>query len=298
MLEGHRVAVVTGGSSGIGRATALNLSTNGYRVFASVRNRESGAKLEHMAKRAGRTVELVLMDVADDASVESAFAAVLEQAGHIDVLVNNAGIGANGVVEESAVAIFESVMNVNLYGPIRCIQAVLPSMRASRSGCIVNVSSVAGRVAAFAQAPYVASKWALEGLSEELAFEIAPFGVRVAIIEPGITRSSIFSKNTRVPSGTGAYGTHYSRMFRHYAEGLKHATDPDDVAEVIYHAIVTEVPTLRYVTSWSGPEMISGRRKLSDEAWVALGASEDDLAFYTSFEASFGVAIPWSDTEP
>src|SRR5436305_7016261 len=192
---GHgSVAVVTGANSGIGRATAIHLATSGYRVFGTVRKVASATKLQTMAEAAGVDVELVTLDVAEDESVRGGMAEILDRAGQIDVLVNNAGVGANAVTEEASPAYFLDVLNVNVAGPVRCIQAVLPHMRARASGCIVNVSSITGRVAAIAQAPYATSKWALEGMSEGLAQEIAPFGIRVAIVEPGVTKSAIFAK--------------------------------------------------------------------------------------------------------
>ena len=145
---------------------------------------------------------------------------ILDEAGRVDTLVNNAGIGGNGVAEEASPSLYLDVMNVNLCGAVRCLQAVLPAMRERRSGSIVNVTSIAGRVAAIAQSPYVASKFALEGLSEGLAQELAPFGIRVVIIEPGVTKSAIFAKSIDTPNATGAYDAPYRRMFQFYAAGL------------------------------------------------------------------------------
>ena len=116
------------------------------------------------------------------------------------MLVNNAGIGGNGVAEETPIDVYADVMDVNVYGTVRCAQAVLPQMRERGSGCIINVSSIAGVIAAIAQSPYVTSKWALEGLTEGLAQEVAPFGIRVALIEPGIVMTAIMAKNTDAPT--------------------------------------------------------------------------------------------------
>src|SRR5213078_4398172 len=141
----------------------------------------------------------------DDGSVRDGMAEIVDRAGGVDVLVNNAGVGGNAVVEEASTHEFLDVMNVNVCGAVRCIHEVLPGMRQRGGGCIVNISSVAGRFGAIGQAPYVASKWAFEGLSEELAFELAPFGIRVVIVEPGVTKSAIFAKNVDVPHATGVY---------------------------------------------------------------------------------------------
>jgi NAD(P)-dependent dehydrogenase (short-subunit alcohol dehydrogenase family) len=285
------VAVVTGANSGIGRATAIHLAVQGFDVIGTVRSRDRTAKLVAMAAERGVEVPVVELDVADDESVRAGFDEILGRAGRVDVLVNNAGVGGNGVVEEAEPAVYLDVMNVNLCGAVRCTKAVLPGMRARGEGSIVNISSVAGRIAALAQSPYVASKWALEGVSEGLAQEVAPFGIRVAIVEPGITRSAIFPKTTEAPNDSGAYDDHYRRMFQMYASGLANASDPFDVAAVVHHAVTTDQPRLRYRVSWGGDEMISGRERMSDEDWVALGAPADDDTYFARFEDHFGLDI-------
>lgn len=291
MSSNPDTVVVTGANSGIGRATAVHLASAGYRVIGTVRSVAKAAKLESMAAEAGVEVELIEMDVASDASVVAGFAAIVDRFGEVHHLVNNAGVGGNATVEDCSIEFFAEVMNVNLYGSVRCIQAVLPAMRRRRAGTIVNISSVTGRLAALAQAPYTASKWAVEAMSEQLAQEVASFGVRVAIIEPGITKSAIFAKNVDMPDVTGAYDAHYRRMFQMYAAGLAHATDPFEVGAVIQHAIETDSPVLRYPVSWGGPEIIAGRARLSDEDWVAMGRIADDDEYYTRFSEVFGVDI-------
>jgi NAD(P)-dependent dehydrogenase (short-subunit alcohol dehydrogenase family) len=287
------VAVVTGANSGIGRATAIHLALHGYDVYGTVRDRSRAAKLEAMAAERGAVVELVELDVADDDSVRLGFDEILSRAGQVDVLVNNAGVGANAVVEATSSTELLDVMNVNLCGAVRCAQAVLPGMRERRSGAIVNVSSVVGRIGALAQAPYTASKWALEGLSEELAIELAPFGIRVVIIQPGITKSAIFAKNVDTPGEISDYEPHYRRMMQMYAAGIPNATDPFEVAAVIHDAATTRVPQLRYRTSWGGEELIGGRQRISDEEWVAIGAvdGDDDEAYYERFRDAFGLDL-------
>jgi len=285
------VAVVTGANSGIGRATAIHFATQGFSVVGTVRDRDRATKLGAMAADRDVEVELVELDVADDDSVRRGFEEILDRAGRVDVLVNNAGIGGNGVVEETHPSDYLEVMNVNLCGAVRCTQAVLPGMRERGSGAIVNVTSVAGRVAALAQSPYVASKWALEGVSEGLAQELAPFGIRVVIVEPGVTKSAIFAKTIDFPHATGAYDAPYQRMFQMYAAGIPNATDPFDVAEVIHHAVTTDEPRLRYVTSWGADELIRGRERMTDADWVSLCAIPDDNTYYARFEQLFGLDI-------
>jgi NAD(P)-dependent dehydrogenase (short-subunit alcohol dehydrogenase family) len=285
------ICVVTGANSGIGRATAIHLAREGHTVYGTVRDVERAGKLLAMAADAGVEVNLVELDVSDDDSVANGFAQILAGAGHVDVLVNNAGVGGNAVVEECPPSMYLDVMNVNLCGAVRCAAAVLPGMRDRGSGTIVNVTSVVGMFGSVGQAPYVASKWALEGISEELAHEVAPFGIRVVIVEPGITKSAIFAKNVDAPNSTGAYDTQYRRLFQFYAKGIADATPAGEVAAVIHDAITTDEPKLRYRVSWGSDEIVSGRAAMSDEEWVALGAIADDAAYVAEFQRYFGLDL-------
>ncbi len=285
------VTVVTGANSGIGRATAIHLAANGHRVIGTVRSTAKAEKLLSMSADAGVSIELVELDVADGDSVRDGFAEILSLTGQINNLVNNAGVGGNGVVEETSPKQFLDVMNVDLCGAVRCSQAVLPGMRARGSGAIVNITSVAGCFGAIAQAPYVASKWALEGVSEELALEVAPFGIRVAIVEPGVTKSAIFAKNTDAPNESGAYDVQYGRMFGFYAAGIRQATPAEEVAEVILHAIETDQPQLRYAVSWASEGIIAGKAQMGPNDWADLGAIPDDAGYAARFRELFGVDI-------
>jgi NAD(P)-dependent dehydrogenase (short-subunit alcohol dehydrogenase family) len=285
------ISVVTGANSGIGRATAIHLAAQGHTVYGTVRSTTKATKLLAMAQAAGVHVNLVELDVADDDSVQNGFAEILAATdGVVDVLVNNAGVGGNATAEEASPALHLEVMNVNLCGAVRCLQQVLPGMRSRGRGAVVNVTSVVGRIGALAQSPYVTSKWAFEGFSEELAQEVAPFGIRVAIVEPGITKSAIFAKNIDMPNLTGAYDAQYRRMFQMYAAGMAHATDPFEVAAVIHHAVTTDTPTLRYAVSWAAKDIIDGRATITDEEWVALGLGSDD-DYYDGFQRAFGLDL-------
>ena len=286
------ISVVTGANSGIGRATAIHLAAQGHLVYGTVRSQSKATKLLAMAADAGVEVKLVELDVASDESVRFGFEHILaETGGVVDVLVNNAGIGGNATAEECPPSVHLDVINVNLCGAIRCAQAVLPGMRERGHGSIVNITSVVGKIAALAQSPYVTSKWALEGYSEQLAMEVAPFGVRVVIVEPGVTKSAIFAKNVETPNDTGAYEAHYRRMFQMYAAGLAHATDPFEVGKVIHHAVTTDTPLLRYAVSWGAKEMIDGRAAMTDEQWVRLGDVATDDEYYDAFQRAFGLDL-------
>jgi NAD(P)-dependent dehydrogenase (short-subunit alcohol dehydrogenase family) len=290
-IDDRPVSVVTGANSGIGRATAIHLAARGHRVIGTVRSIDRADKLRNMAADAGVSVELFEVDVADDESVRTGFERILEATGRVDHLVNNAGVGGNAVAEECPSELYLSVMNVNLCGAVRCIQAVLPQMRERGSGTVVNISSVAGRIAALAQSPYVTSKWALEGLSEGLAQELAPFGIRVVIIEPGVTKSAIFAKNVDVPNSTGAYDAHYRRMFQFYATGMANATDPFEVAAVIHEAITTDEHRLRYPVSWGGAELAELHDRIDHSDWIAMGAIDEDEEYYRAFHDVFGLDL-------
>lgn len=287
------VAVITGANSGIGRATTIAFATSGYRVFGTVRALAKADKLLVKARDTGVAdrITLVEMDVADSESVKSGFGRIFADTEHIDVLVNNAGVGGNAVTEECPIETYNEVFNINHNGSVRCIQAVLPGMRARRSGTIVNVSSVVGKITAIAQSPYYVSKWAVEGMSEGLAQELAPFGIRVAIIEPGVTRSSIFAKNIDAPNQSGAYDAHYRRLFAFYAEGIAKATPAEEAATTILEAVTTPHPRLRWRCSWGADELITARESMTDEEWVALGRHAEDDAYYDEFEARFGLDI-------
>jgi NAD(P)-dependent dehydrogenase (short-subunit alcohol dehydrogenase family) len=285
------VSVVTGANSGIGRATAIHLAQQGHTVYGTVRTTSRMDTFHKMAAAAGVEIKLVELDVAEDDSVARGFAEILDEAGRVDVLVNNAGVGGNAVAEEATPEMYLDVININLCGAIRCLKHVLPGMRERRSGAIVNVTSLTGRVAAIAQSPYVASKYAFEGVSDGLAQELAPFGIRVVVIEPGVTKSAIFAKSVDAPNATGAYDAPYRRMFQFYARGISEATDPMEVAQVIYDAITTDQPKLRYAMSWGGQGMIDGRLAMSDADWVELGAIENDDEYYARFQEHFGVDI-------
>ena len=290
---GAPTAVVTGANSGIGRATTLAFAQAGYHVFGTVRGLEKADKL--LAKATSLSladrITLVEMDVADSASVTKGFAQIYSATDQVDVLVNNAGVGGNAVTEECPIDTYTEVFNINHNGSVRCIQAVLPQMRKRGSGAIVNVSSVVGRITAIAQSPYYVSKWAVEGMSEGLAHEVAPFGIRVAIVEPGITRSSIFSKNIDAPNQSGAYDAHYRRLFAFYAAGITNATPAEEAAATILEAATTSSPRLRWHCSWGAGELLDARAAMTDEEWVSFGRHLDDEAYYNEFVARFNLDI-------
>lgn len=282
--------LITGANSGIGRAAAVRLAESGYRVFAAMRDTAKAEKLLGLAKQAGCEVQPVELDVCDDESVNRGTAQVLAEAGQIDVLINNAGIGWNASVEDVDIEEAKLVFETNYWGVIRCTQAVLPGMRKRSAGHIVNVSSVAGKIAALGQVVYSSSKWALECLSENLAQEVAPFGIRVSLLEPGVVRTAILPKNIGHPVPT-VYEAAYRRMLQFYAKGIEAAVPAEDVAGTIVKMLRDPNTAFRTTCAWGGEELSLGRAKISDADWIALGAIEDDDAYYSRFKELFGLEL-------
>ena len=267
------VTLITGCSSGFGLLAALEFARKGDTVFATMRNTAKAGELEQRAQQEGLTVRILPLDVRDEASVASAVRQTVTDAGRIDVLVNNAGIGIHGPVEETTIDDVQEVFETNVFGALRVIRHVAPVMREQRSGTIVNVSSLAGRVAAPFSGIYAASKYALEAISEALHYELHPFGVRVVVIEPGGFETR-FGENRRIAQGF-TEGSPYLDLERRFQEAMGRLSiggteggqrgDPQVVAETIYRAVHDPQPKLRYLVGQDA-EMIGGlRRQLDDE---------------------------------
>jgi NAD(P)-dependent dehydrogenase (short-subunit alcohol dehydrogenase family) len=266
------VVLVTGTSSGIGLATALHFGRKGHDVYAAVRNPATATELTRALDEERLPVIPVTIDVDDAASIERGVGEVLGRAGRIDVLVNNAGIGGGGPIEEVPVDWAKTLFETNYFGAIRMIQAVLPGMRERRSGAIVNVSSIAGLVAIAGHGHYCAVKHALEAASETLAQEVLAFGIRVAIVEPGVIVTPIFSKARRFKNPSSPYLHHVQRLLGFYQRQIPAAARPADVAEVIDEAVTTTTPRLRWLVGEDAKRMAAGRRRLTDEEYVAAAA--------------------------
>ena len=224
----------------------------------------------------------------NDASVESALGKVLAEHGRLDVLVNNAGIGGGGSVEESSTARFREVMETNFFGALRCIKAVVPGMRERRHGCIVNVTSISGRLAMAPAAAYCASKFALEALSECLAQEMKAFNVRVAIIEPGVIATPIFSKAKPTPDNTPY--PHARRQRALFAQSLTNPTSPYIVGEKIREIVDGDSWRLRYPVGPDAVPFLKWRASKTDEEVVNLGGASDE-EFKLLAKREFGLDV-------
>ena len=284
------VSLITGASSGIGRATALHLARKGHAVYAAARNPERAGDLLAIVQREALSLRIVQIDVCDEASVRCGVDDVMRSAGRIDVLVNNAGIARSGAIEEMADADVKSIFETNVFGALRIIRAVLPSMRRQRSGVIVNVSSVAGRVALSPLGVYAASKFALEAASEALAQEVRQFGVRVAIIEPGVIVTPLFRRRALAEvTADSPYADPLRRIGFVFGKLLAQRTPPEAVAEAIYEAITTDRPRLRYLVGPEARRVVEGRARLSDEAWVGPQRSLTDEEWFELALAAVGI---------
>jgi NAD(P)-dependent dehydrogenase (short-subunit alcohol dehydrogenase family) len=287
------VALVTGTSTGIGFATALYLAKRGHTVVATMRSLAKAGPLETAARDQGARLVVRELDVTSQASIDRALAATRETEGAIDVLVNNAGIGGATPLELTPEAEHRAMFETNYWGSIRMIQVVLPSMRERRSGCIVNVTSIAGRIATPNQIAYSASKHALAAASEALAHEVAAFGVRVAIIEPGVIQTAIFENSagaTRYDK-TSPYRQIMRRNGKLFAAGFRNPGQPETLAEAIFEAITTNRPRLRYPVGVDAEGLVAGRARLSDEEWVAMGGELSDEEYNELFKRYFGIEL-------
>jgi NAD(P)-dependent dehydrogenase (short-subunit alcohol dehydrogenase family) len=278
--------LVTGTSSGIGLATALALARAGHKVHATLRDPDRGAGLAAAIAAERLPISILTMDVNSDSSVAETVERIGRQGDPIDALVNNAGIERLGAVEELPLDAFREVMETNYFGALRCIQAVLPQMRERRSGCIVNVTSISGRMAVSPMAPYAASKFALEAVSEILAQEVKPFNVRVAIIEPGVTHTPMAERVASLAS-VSRY-PHSRRMANLFRAALANPVPPSLVAEAIRMIIESGTWHLRFPVGAGAGPFLDWRAGMSDEAWVELGALEDD-AWYDRIKRDFGL---------
>jgi NAD(P)-dependent dehydrogenase (short-subunit alcohol dehydrogenase family) len=282
--------LITGTSKGIGLETALAFGRAGHNVHATMRNPSQYPELAEKAASEKLPITVSKMDVDSDESVSHAIATIQKDHGPIDVLVNNAGVERAGSVEELPLADFRAVMETNYFGVVRCVQAVIPQMRQRRTGCIINVSSVGGRISSAPLTAYNASKWALEALSEGLAGEMKTFNVRVAIVEPGIIDTAMARRIEARPARSPY--RQRERFASLFQAALKNPAPPSLVAQKILEVFESGTWQLRHPVGPDAAPFLQWRNGMTDEEWVSLHASEDD-AWYRLMERDFGL-----DTRP
>ena len=280
--------VITGASRGIGLATALELARAGHLVTATMRNPGGSPELGDQAAKEKLPIRIETMDVDSDQSVQQAFARILAQA-PVDVLVNNAGIERTGAIEETPLADFRTCMETNYFGAIRCIQAVVGPMRKRGSGAIINVTSVAGKISIAPMAAYSASKYALEALSEVLAQELRAFGVRVAIVEPGIIDTRM-ARNIEGMTSSKVYPQvrRVAAMFE--ATMAAGAGQPQVVAQKVREIVESGTWRLRHPVGPDAEPFLGWRGAMNDEKWVEWGA-QSDSDWLKSAKADFGMDL-------
>jgi len=270
----QKVAIVTGSSTGIGYEISLALARDGFLTYATMRNLNKAENIKSVATKESLPLRVKQLDVTEDLSVKNAVEAILsETGGIIDILVNNAGYGLNGAFEDIAMDEIKAQYETNVFGLIRTTQAVLPIMRKQKTGIIVNISSGAGRFGFPSGSAYASTKFAVEGLSESISYELEPFGVKVVIVEPGVIRTN-FGNGLVVAKKSQDPNSPYSQMMKKIAnsfeELMKNSSSPELVANVVLNAVKDENPNLRYLAGNDVEQWLGAKRNMSDEEFYKM----------------------------
>lgn len=275
-MKSKRTVLVTGCSSGIGLATCHVLSRNNFMTYGTVRNLSKAKKIQDLINRENLSLKILRLDVNDNQSIKLAVKKILTDTGRIDVLINNAGYGMFGPVEEITTQEVKKQFETNFFGTIRLIKAIVPIMRKQANGTIVNISSMVGRFGVPLNSAYVSSKFAVEGLSESISFELEEFGIRVIVIEPGVVKSDFFH-NVKV-KGMNLESPYHKLMERRVNfldKAMKNSlTSSYDVADTILEALNSKDPKFRYVIGNDATNSLRMRNSLSDRKfmeWIRAG---------------------------
>jgi NAD(P)-dependent dehydrogenase (short-subunit alcohol dehydrogenase family) len=267
MTDNQRVAIVTGSSSGIGLDTSITLAQNGFLTYATMRNLDKGSIIETAAEKEKIPIRVVELDVTDDRSVNDAIQRIISEIGKIDVLVNNAGYGLVGAFEDLSMEEIKSQYETNVFGLMRVTQKVLPIMRKQESGIIVNVSSGAGIFGYPGGSAYVSTKFAVEGLTESISYELESFGIKVVLIEPGFIRTNfanamILAKKAQDPNSP--YSAMMQTIQSNSGEMAKNASPVDSVSSAILKAVTSTRPNLRYLVGKDVETWAANKKAMSD----------------------------------
>ena len=274
-MQRESVAVVTGSSTGNGFETSLLLAKNKFYTYATMRNLDKSTRTKEIAKKDSLPLEVLQLDVTDDKSVADAIDMISNRHRRIDVLVNNAGYDMHGAVEDLSIDEIKTQFETNFFGAVRLMKAVLPLMRKQRSGIIVNVSSIGGRIGVPLNSAYTSSKFALEGFSESMKYELEGFGIRVILIEPGAVKTN-FLENIKWAQEAVKLDSPYAELSKKVSEGVRESfkqasSSPVQVAEAILNAIKSKNPNTRYLVGDDAAAIIERRKKSSDfefERWI------------------------------
>jgi NAD(P)-dependent dehydrogenase (short-subunit alcohol dehydrogenase family) len=275
-MKAQSVALVTGSSSGIGLETALLLARNGFKTYASMRNLEKSKNITQIANKEKLPLQVVQLDVNDDRCIKEAVDKIIEEDQRIDILVNNAGYGLLGSLEDLSIEEIKAQFETNFFGVVRVTQQILPIMRKHKGGTIVNVSSVGGRIGLPGLSAYHSTKFALEGLSESISYELEPFGIRVVIIEPGFVRTNIMNSSVIARKALDTKSPYFSliqqleKSFKSAMENTSASSPPEEVAKVVLQAVTSESPKLRYAVGNDASTMIQAKTTMSDTEFGGL----------------------------
>jgi NAD(P)-dependent dehydrogenase (short-subunit alcohol dehydrogenase family) len=271
--------LVTGSSTGLGLEIALHLAECGFRVFATVRDASNHAVVLEAAEQRGVSLDVLTLDVTDPSSIEAAVETIVAMSGGIFGLVNNAGIGLRGCLEDLTAAEIRNLFEANVFGTMAVTQRVLPHMRAAGRGRILTITSVGGRIATFGLSAYCATKFAQEGFGEALALEVAPFGIQSILIEPGIVLTSRWTTNRGTAQHAMNPESPYAAMFQRHEEisdriAHRSRTRPIHVARTVHRALMVKRPRMRYIVGRPASIAIALRRYLPNRLfeWLYFGA--------------------------
>jgi NAD(P)-dependent dehydrogenase (short-subunit alcohol dehydrogenase family) len=273
MSDVHKVAVVTGSSSGIGYETSLALAREGFLTYATMRNLEKGSIIKSESDKENLPLKIMQLDVTDDASVNKAVQSIISDSGRIDVTVNNAGYGLVGAFEDLSLDEIKQQYETNFFGVVRVTQAVIPIMRKQKSGRIINISSGAGRFGYPGGSAYVSTKFAMEGLSESLSYELDPFGIKVILVEPGVIRTNfgnvtVVAKKSQDP--VSAYLSMTRKMNGVLGQLMQNGSPPSLVANVVLQAAKSDNPNLRYLAGKDVEQWVDQKKKMSDKEFFNM----------------------------
>ena len=271
MTSIQKVAVVTGSSNGIGLEIAVKLARNGFMTYATMRYLSKSKELETRIgddKQLRSLIKFMQLDVTDDNSVKKAIVSVVNESKRIDVLVNNAGYGLSGALEDISIQEFKDQFETNVFGLIRTTQEVIPIMRKQNSGIIVNISSGLGRFGIATSSAYVSSKFAVEGLSESMSYELEPFGIRTILVEPGVIKTNFFNSSVTAKRSLDPNSPyiHFIEIMKNgISKLIENAAEPELVANVVINAIEDKNPKLRYLAGKDVEQILGIKDKVSDE---------------------------------
>lgn len=260
----EKVAIVTGSSSGIGYETALALAREGYYTYATMRNTKKGSTILEIAKKENLKLEVLELDVDREDTINGSITKIIHDKKRIDVLVNNAGYFLVGCLEDLTVNDVKAQFETNFFGVIRIIQQVLPTMRSQKSGIIVNISSVAGRIGFPVTPAYISSKFALEGLSESMRYELAPFNIKTIIIEPGVIKTNLFATLKKTTKPDSVYKDITEKVMQGLTMMSQMGTPPQEVARTIVNAVKAENPLPRYPVGNDAMMFLEAKKNKTD----------------------------------